>query len=65
MIEYLNLFPESRYLRVRRTPELDHKCGGIASLAILVVLFVIMILKLVEAFSKITVFSNFKQTVDF
>ena len=60
MFEYINMFPESRYLRVRKAPEIDHKCGGIASFAILSVLFVIMIYKIAEAFRKVTVFSNNK-----
>lgn len=65
MIEAFNLFPESRYLRIRKSSELDHKCGGIASLAIILVLLIIMSIKLIEVFKKVTVFSNFKEEVDF
>jgi hypothetical protein len=59
VLETINLFPESRYLRCRNRPDFDHKCGGIVSLFILTALFALLVVKLIECFTYATVF--FKQ----
>ena len=64
MLEAINLFPETRYLRVRKNYELDHKCGGCASLLIMTTLFVLLVVKLFEAFSYRTIFFTSENVVD-
>jgi len=46
IIEFFNLFPESRYLRCRSRPDFDYKCGGVASLLILAIMLTLLITKL-------------------
>ena len=60
ILEYINLFPESRYLRCRSRPDFDHKCGGLVSLLIMAILLALLVVKLIECFSYSTVF--FKDT---
>jgi hypothetical protein len=55
MLTNLSLFPENRFFRMRGDPELRNRCGGVASLAVIVILFVILIVKLVEVFNRTTV----------
>ena len=55
MLKTLNLFPESRFFKVKKSEELDHKCGGVSSLFILGVCLAVLILKLFHAVRKDTV----------
>ena len=59
VLETINLFPESRYLRCRNRPDFDHKCGGIVSLFILTAMLALLVFKLIECLTYATVF--FKQ----
>ena len=64
MLESFNLFPESRYLRVRKNAELNHKCGGLASIFIIIVLLVILTYELFKVFEKKTFFFVAEKVVD-
>ena len=55
MLKTLNLFPESRFFKVKKSEELDHKCGGISSLFILSVCLAVLVVKLFHAIRKDTV----------
>ena len=46
MLELINLFPETRFLRCRNNSQIDHQCGGVSSLLIIIVLLLILALKL-------------------
>ena len=56
MLESINLFPETRYFRVKRSAELDHKCGGLSSLFIITVCIVMLVIKLMDVFKKESIF---------
>ena len=56
MLEQINLFPETRYFRCKQSSQIDHQCGGIASLLIILTLLTIFTIKLVEVFKKQSVF---------
>ena len=57
-LESINLFPETRYFRCKSKSELDHQCGGFASLLIIITLLVILSIKLNEAFKRHSIFFN-------
>ena len=56
MLESFNLFPETRYFKVKGNAELDHKCGGFISLSILVICIGILVFKLMDVFNRDTIF---------
>lgn len=56
MLESFNLFPETRYFKVKGSAELDHKCGGFISLSILIVCIGILVVKLMDVFNRDTIF---------
>lgn len=64
VLEYINLFPESKYLRCKKRPDFDHKCGGFVSLLILFIIFTLLVVKLIECFSYDTVFFKESTRVD-
>lgn len=64
MLQAINLFPYSQYLRVNRKEKIDHKCGGIASLIILTIIFLLFIFKMIDAFKKTTMFITSQISVD-
>jgi hypothetical protein len=64
VLEFINLFPESRYLRCRNRPDFDFKCGGLASLLILTTLLTLLVVKLIECFSYSTVIFKENTIVD-
>jgi hypothetical protein len=55
MLESVNLFPFTGFLRVKREPEVNHKCGGLSSLIIIVILVSLLIMKLTEAINRTSV----------
>ena len=56
MLESFNLFPETRYFKVKGSAELDHKCGGFSSLFIIIICLVILIIKLLDIVNHETIF---------
>jgi hypothetical protein len=56
MLSAIDLFPSTRFLRMRGGPELKSRCGGIASIIAILILMAILILKLKEVFSYTTIF---------
>ena len=56
MLEALNMFPESRYFKVKKNAELDHQCGGLSSLFVITVCITLLCIKLVEMFQRKTIF---------
>lgn len=62
MLESINLFPETKFLRSNNDVEMDHKCGGLSSLGILFALVTVLLFKLHEVFKMETVFFS-KQTI--
>ena len=56
LLENLNLFPETRYLRCRRGYQLDNRWGGLAGIIIIALIVVILSVKLIDMFSMKTIF---------
>ena len=63
-VKAFNMFPESRYLRVQRSHELDHKLGGVVSLLIIGTLLIVLVYKLLECFKKQTIVFSSQTRVD-
>ena len=40
ILEAMNLYPESRFWRLKRTPEVSHVTGGIATALMIVVILI-------------------------
>ena len=55
MIEKINLFPYTRFFRMRGDHQLKHSCGGITTILIIVVITVIFMFKFLEVIKKNTI----------
>jgi hypothetical protein len=64
MLETISLFPESRFFRARGEVEMHHKCGGLASVFIIVVCLGILAYKLIELFGRGTIYYSSNTNVE-
>ena len=64
MLEFFNLFPETRYFRIGGSANLYHQCGGISTILILLVCASVFLWKLVEAFRMQTITASLQTKVD-
>lgn len=56
MLKTINIFPYSSFFRLEGSSEVNHNCGGLATLAVLALLGLVLAMKLIEVWSRKTIF---------
>lgn len=56
MLKAINIFPYNSFFRLEGSHEVNHNCGGVATLAVLALLGLVLAMKLVEVWSRQTIF---------
>jgi hypothetical protein len=64
MFDTFNLFPESRFFRVKGEAEMHHNCGLFSSMLIIIACIAILAYKLVELFNRTTILFTTNTKVD-
>lgn len=56
MLKTINIFPYNSFFRLDGHSEVNHNCGGLATLAVLAILGLVLTMKLIELWSRKTAF---------